>query len=428
MKKSGNITKAYELAKEKYAGLGTDTDAALKKLDSTTISMHCWQADDVNGFENRGIGLDGGIQATGNYLGKATTIEQVQQDIIIAMSLLPGRQRLNLHSIYGDFRSGTAERNRIDTRHFESWVNWAKSLGIGMDFNCTLFSHPKANSGFTLSNHNPVIRAFWIEHIQKCREIAAWFGKELGSRCMHNIWIPDGSKDLTVNRYKHRELLKDSLDRIFTVRHDPQYMVDTLEAKLFGIGYEAYTVGSHEFYLSYSMENKMILCLDIGHYHPTEQVSDKVSALLQFMPELLLHVTRSVRWDSDHVVTLNDEVRALFEEIAWAGKMDRVNVGLDFFDASINRIGAYVTGVRAAQKAILLALLSPVDKLREFDENGQYFERLALLEESKSMPFGAVWDYYCLTEDVPVGTDYIAEVQRYEKETLSKRDAARELV
>jgi len=421
MIKKENIQKAYELAKERYAELGVDTTAVLEKMNSTAISMHCWQSDDVTGFENPDGVLSGGIQATGNYPGKATTIEQARQDIEKSMSLLPGNQRLNLHAIYGDFRSGKADRDEIGPKQFESWADWAKDLGIGMDFNCTLFSHPKADSGFTLSDNDPAVRDFWIEHVKRCRDISAFLGKELGSRCVHNIWIPDGSKDLTVNRFKHRAHLKDSLDRIMAVKQDPSLMADAVEAKLFGIGVEAYTVGSHEFYLGYAVANKMMLCLDIGHFHPTEQVSDKVSAVFQFIPELLFHVTRPIRWDSDHVVTLSDEVKALFEEIVWADKLDKVNIGLDFFDASINRIGAYVTGVRAAQKAIMLALLNPSAKLREYDENGRYFERLALLEEAKSMPFGAIWDYYCLTENVPVGQDYIAEIQQYEKEVLSAR-------
>jgi len=298
---------------------------------------------------------------------------------------------------------------------------WAKNIGIGIDFNSTLFSHPKADSGFTLSDNDKGIRDFWIEHVKRCREIAAYLGKELGTRSVHNIWIPDGSKDITVNRYKHRAHLKDSLDKILADKQDPKLMADSVEAKLFGIGVEAYTVGSHEFYLGYTVDKKMMLCLDIGHFHPTEQVSDKVSAVFQFIPELLFHVTRPIRWDSDHVVTLSDEVRALFEEIVWADKLDKVAIGLDFFDASINRIGAYVVGTRAAQKAILLALLNPTAKLREYDDNGQNFERLALLEEAKSMPFGAVWDYYCQMNNVPVGTAFISEIQQYEKDVLSKR-------
>src|SRR4030042_4368609 len=421
MNKKEIIEKSYELAKEQYALLGVDTEDVLRKLEQVSISLHCWQTDDVSGFENPDAGLSGGIQATGNYPGKARTVEEARADLEKVYSLLPGKHRLSLHAIYGDFRKGKAARDKIEPKHFESWVNWAKENGIGLDFNCTMFSHPKADSGLTLSHSDAGIRKFWIDHVQRCREISAYMGRELGKRCVHNIWIPDGSKDLTVSRFMHRALLKDSLDQILKKPQDPTLMRDAVEAKLFGIGVEAYTVGSHEFYLAYPVDKNMMLCLDIGHFHPTEQVSDKVSAVFQFIDELLLHVTRPIRWDSDHVVTLNDEVRALFEEIVWAGKLNKVNIGLDFFDASINRIGAYVIGTRAAQKAILLALLSPLKKLSEYEGKGQNFERLALLEEAKSKPFGAVWDYYCLTHNVPVGEAYIAEIQKYEKEVLSKR-------
>jgi len=421
MSKSETIQKSYELAKEQYAGIGVNTDNVLKTLSKVAISLHCWQTDDVSGFENPDAGLSGGIQATGNYPGKARTIEEARSDLEKVYSLLPGKHRLSLHAIYGDFRGGKADRDQIEPKHFESWVGWAKEIGIGLDFNCTMFSHPKADSGFTLSDLDPAIREFWIEHVQRCRDISAYMGKELGSRCIHNIWIPDGSKDLTVNRLKHRTYLKESLDKILAKPQDLALMADSVEAKLFGIGVEAYTVGSHEFYLGYAVDKKMMLCLDIGHFHPTEQVSDKVSAVFQFLDELLFHVTRPIRWDSDHVVILSDEVRALFEEIVWANKLDKVNIGLDFFDASINRIGAYVIGTRAAQKAILLALLNPTDKLREFEENSQNFERLALLEEAKAKPFGAVWDYFCLINNVPVGEDYISEIQQYEMNVLSKR-------
>ncbi len=421
MNKSEIIQKSYELAKEQYAGIGVNTDDVLNTMHKLSISLHCWQTDDVSGFEDPDAGLSGGIQATGNYPGKARTIEEARADLEKVYSLLPGNHRLSLHAIYGDFREGKADRDQIEPKHFEGWVKWAKEIGIGLDFNCTMFSHPKADSGFTLSDLDPAIREFWIEHVQRCRDISAYMGKELGSRCIHNIWIPDGSKDLTVNRFKHRAYLKESLDKILAKPQDPALMADTVEAKLFGIGVEAYTVGSHEFYLGYAVDKKMMLCLDIGHFHPTEQVSDKVSAVFQFIDELLFHVTRPIRWDSDHVVILNDEVRALFEEIVWANKLDKVNIGLDFFDASINRIGAYVIGTRAAQKAIMLALLNPTGKLREYEENGQNFERLALLEEAKTKPFGAVWNYFCLTSNVPVGENYISEIQQYEKNVLTKR-------
>lgn len=421
MNKSDIIQKSYELAKEQYTGIGVHTDNVIKSLSKVAISLHCWQTDDVSGFENPDAGLSGGIQATGNYPGKARTIEEARADLEKVYSLLPGKHRLSLHAIYGDFRKGKADRDQIEPKHFKSWVNWAKEIGIGLDFNCTMFSHPKADSGFTLSDLDPAIREFWIEHVQRCRDISAFMGKELGSRCIHNIWIPDGSKDLTVSRFRHRAYLKESLDKILAKPQDPTLMADAVEAKLFGIGVEAYTVGSHEFYLGYAVDKKMMLCLDIGHFHPTEQVSDKVSAVFQFIDELLFHVTRPIRWDSDHVVILSDEVRALFEEIVWANKLDKVNIGLDFFDASINRIGAYVIGTRAAQKAIMLALLNPTDKLREYEEKGKNFERLALLEEAKAKPFGAVWDYFCLINDVPVGEAYISEIQQYEMNVLSKR-------
>lgn len=415
------IRKAYDIAKEQYAAIGVDTDNALDTLAKTSISLHCWQADDVGGFERPDAQLaGGGIQATGNYPGKATTIEQLKADLEKVYTLLPGKHRLNLHASYGDFSSGYVDRDAISTKQFESWVDWAKKQHIGIDFNCTLYSHPKAADGFTLSHKNKGIRDFWIEHVKRCREITSYIGKELG-RSVHNIWIPDGSKDSLVDRFKHRSILKDSLDQILAVKYDAATMRDAVEAKLFGIGLEACTIGSHEFYLGYAVSRQTMLCLDIGHFHPTEQVSDKVSAVFNYIDELLFHVTRPIRWDSDHVVTLNDEIRALFEEIVWAGKLNNVCIGLDFFDASINRIGAYVTGTRAAQKGILLALLNPTAQLRVYEDNQQYWERLALLEEAKSKPFGAVWDYFCLKNNVPVGEDYIAVIQQYEKDVLSKR-------
>lgn len=416
-----SLQHAYNLAKEQYAALGVDTDSALQQLAEVPISLHCWQSDDVRGFEDPAAPVTGGIQATGNYPGKARNPEEVRADLEKVYSLIPGKHRLSLHAIYGDFSKKKADRNQIGPEHFQSWVDWARSMHLGLDFNSTLFSHSKADSGYTLSDNDPAVRTFWIEHVNCCREISAFIGKELKNRCIHNIWIPDGSKDLTVSRYKHRSYLRESLDKIFTRAYDPATMTDAVESKLFGIGLEAFTVGSHEFYLGYALKNNIMLCLDIGHFHPTEQASDKISALMQFFPELLLHVTRPIRWDSDHVVLLNDDVRSLFEEIVWADKLDRVSIGLDFFDASINRIGAYVIGVRAAQKAILLALLSPFELMREYENSGSFFERLALMEEAKSKPFGAVWDYYCLVNDVPVAENYIPEIQKYEREVLSGR-------
>ena len=424
MDKEKRIEKAYEIAGEVYAEIGVDTEDALDRLDRTPVSLHCWQADDVGGCEKPDSALaGGGIQATGNYPGKATNLREIRQDLDRAYSLIPGNHRLNLHAIYGDFGGLRVERDRIEPEHFQSWVGWARDRNIGMDFNCTLFSHENADSGFTLSSRDDGIRRFWIEHVKRCREISAYIGRELGSPCIHNIWIPDGSKDVSVNRYLHRSLLRESLDAILGDNYDPDTVKDSVESKLFGIGVETCTVGSHEFYLGYAVENRILLCLDIGHFHPTEQVSDKVSSVFQFLDELLLHVTRPVRWDSDHVVTLNDEVRALMQEIVWADKLDKVHVGLDFFDASINRIGAYVTGTRATQKALLLALLDPVEKMREYENAGRNFELLALMEEAKSKPFGAVWDYYCLKKNVPVAETVIFEIQNYESDVLNKRSS-----
>lgn len=416
------IESAYEAAKEQYARIGVNTDNALERLDKASISLHCWQADDVCGFEKERDTLEGGgIQATGNYPGKARNIDELRGDLEKVYSLIPGNHRLSLHAIYGDFKGNAVDRNEIETGHFQSWIDWVKEINVGIDFNSTLFSHPKADDGFTLSSKDKSIRGFWIEHVKRCREISAFIGKELKNRCLHNLWIPDGSKDITVDRYKHRALLKESLDEIFEKKYPPDQMRDSVESKLFGIGSEAYVVGSHEFYLGYAITNKIMLCIDIGHFHPTESCADKISAVLLYIDELLLHITRGIRWDSDHIVTLNDPVKELMQEIVWADKLENVYLGLDFFDASVNRVGAYVTGTRAVQKALLLALLDPIKKLREYEDNKQFFERLALLEETKSKPFGAVWDYYCLKKDVPVGELYIKDVQDYEKEVTSKR-------
>lgn len=422
MKKDKRVQKCFDMACEEYADFGVDVQKALDALDRISISLHCWQTDDVAGCETPESALSGGgIQATGNYPGKARNIKEIREDLEKVYSLIPGNHRLNLHAFYGDFGGKFVDRDRIEPKNFQSWVDWTRDMGIGIDFNCTMFSHPKAAAGFTLSSKDKGIRDFWIEHVKRCREIAAFMGKELGSTAIHNIWIPDGSKDLTVDRFRHRAFLKESLDKILKKKYDPKFMKDAVESKLFGIGMEAYTVGSHEFYLGYAVKNNLILCLDIGHFHPTEQVSDKVSAVFQFIDELLFHVTRPLRWDSDHVVILNDEIRSLMQEIVWAEKLGNVHLGLDFFDASINRIGAYVVGTRAAQKALLLALLDPVEKMREYENNGQNFERLALMEEAKAKPFGAIWDYYCMTNNVPVGETFIPEIQRYEKKVLNNR-------
>lgn len=416
------IEKAYALAKEQYAELGVDTDAMLKKMNDVVISLHCWQTDDVGGFETPDSVLSGGgIQATGNYPGKARTIAELQADLEKVLALLPGKHRLNLHAIYGDFQGEKVDRDQIEPKHFQIWIDWCKKMGIGMDFNPTFFSHPMADSGFTLASKDEKVRKFWVEHLKRTRAISAEIGKQLGSPCVHNTWIPDGTKDTPIDRNGHRTLLKKSLDEGLAIEYPKAHMKDAMESKLFGIAAESMTVGSHDFYLGYAVQNQKLICLDSGHFHPTEQVGDKISSCLQFVDELLLHVSRPVRWDSDHVVTLNEEVQLIASEIVRNNFLSRVNIGLDFFDASINRIGAYVVGTRAAKKAFLYSMLEPLATLKGYEENDQFFERLALLEELKTKPFGAVWDYYCLQEGVPVAEDYISEIQQYEKEVLSKR-------
>lgn len=416
------IEKAYQLAKDDYAEMGVNTDDVLQKMNDVVISLHCWQTDDVGGFETPDSTLSGGgIQATGNYPGKATTIEQMRADLEKVLSLLPGKQRLNLHAIYGDFKGEFVDRDQIEVKHYQSWIDWCKAQGIGMDFNATCFSHPKAADGYTLSSKNEETRKFWVEHVKRCRAISYEIGKQLGTPCVHNTWIPDGSKDTPIDRNGYRTLLKKSLDEAMAIDYPKEYMKDAIESKLFGIGVESMTVGSHDFYLGYAIKNNKLICLDNGHFHPTEQVGDKISACLQFIDELLLHITRPVRWDSDHVVILNEDLQLIASEIIRNNFLKRVNIGLDYFDASINRIGAYVIGTRAARKAFMIAMLEPTQSLIELEESGKNFERLAMLEELKTKPFSAVWDYYCLQAGVPVGADYIAEIQEYEKEVLSKR-------
>jgi len=422
MKDHNAIKLAYQNAKAQYAEIGVDTDEAIAKLSKIDISLHCWQTDDVSGFETPDAELGGGgIMATGNYVGKAKTIDQVKADIEKAMSLLPGNQRLNLHAIYGDFKGVKVDRDQIEVEHYQSWIDWAKKLKIGLDFNCTCFSHPLADDGFTLASKNAATRKFWIEHVKRCRLIGAEMGKQLGKPCVHNLWIPDGSKDVPVDRYTHRALLKESLDEIFSVKYPKEYLKDSVECKLFGIGSEAMVVGSHEFYMGYAVKNNTMLTLDSGHFHPTEQISDKISSILLYIDEMLLHVSRGVRWDSDHVVILNDEMQSIASEIVRAKVLDRVIVALDYFDASLNRIGAYVIGTRAAQQAFLMALLEPFETLRAAEEAGNNFRRLATMEVMKSKPFGAVYDYYCMMNNVLVGEDYIAEIEKYEAEVLVKR-------
>ena len=420
--KKALIQKSYQLAKEQYEALGVDTDNVLEQLDKVNISLHCWQTDDVGGFEKAGAVLGGGgIQATGNFPGKAKTIQQMRADLDKTMSLLPGKQRLNLHASYGEFGGKPVDRDKIEPKHFQGWIDWAKERGMGLDFNCTCFSHPFADDGFTLSSKNVKIRKFWIEHTKRCREIGAEMGKQLGTPTVHNIWIPDGSKDTPVDRSTLRKILKKSLDEIFAMEYPKKYLKDSIESKLFGIGLESMTVGSHDFYLGYAIKNNKLITLDNGHYHPTEQVGDKISAILLYVDEILLHLSRGVRWDSDHVLTLNDELMLIAQEIIRAKAINRVNVALDFFDASLNRIGAYVIGTRSAQMAFLYAMLEPFDLLVKFENEGKNFERLALLELLKTLPFGAVYDYYCMKNNIPAGHDYIDEIMKYEKNVLSKR-------
>lgn len=419
--KDSQITQAFEYAKERYADLGIDVEKAVEQLDKLSISLHCWQADDVSGFENGDGELTGGIQATGNYPGKARSMAELRADIDKAMSLIPGEHRVNIHAFYGDFGGETVDRDQIEPKHFQSWINWAKEMGYKLDFNCTCFSHEKSADGFTLSHRDPAIREFWINHVIRSRKIAEEMGRQLGSKCIHNIWIPDGSKDLTVDRLLYRKNLKESLDKIFEYKTNDDYMLDSIECKLFGIGSESYVVGSHEFYMGYGVARNKMITLDSGHFHPTEVISDKISSLLLFAPEIMLHVSRGVRWDSDHVVILNDELLAITQEIIRSNALDRVHVGLDYFDASINRIGAYVVGVRATQKALLQALLEPIAQLRVYEANGQNFERMALLEEAKSLPWAAIFDYYCMKKGVVAGEAYIVDIQQYEKDVTSKR-------
>lgn len=415
--KEQSVIQAYSIAKERYAALGIDTDKAIETLENTPISLHCWQTDDVMGFESN-AGLSGGIQTTGNYPGRARTIEEVRKDLEFVASLLAGEQRVNLHEIYGDFGGRFVDRDQVGVEHFQSWIDWAKSVGMSLDFNSTSFGHPKSGD-LSLANPDPSIRAFWIEHTKRCRRIADAMGKAQGNPCMMNIWVHDGLKDITVERRRYRELLAASLDEILA--EELPGMKSCVEAKLFGIGLESFTVGSHDFYSGYCATRNVIYTLDTGHYEPTENVADMVSSLLLYVPELMLHVSRPIRWDSDHVTLMNDQILDLFKEIVRADALERAHVGLDYFDASINRIGAYIVGTRATQKCILQALLEPLVKLREYEDNGQGFEKLALMEEMKSLPFGAVYDYFNMKNSAPVGEEFIGRVQQYEREVTGKR-------
>ena len=416
--KNGLIQKSYGIAKERYEAVGVDAEQALEALQKISISIHCWQADDVTGFENLGNLGGGGIQTTGNYPGKARNMEEIRQDIEKVLTLVAGTHRLSLHAIYGDFQGKVVDRDAIEPVHFTSWMQWAKEKELKLDFNSTSFGHPKSGN-LTLANPKLSIRNFWIEHTKRCRLISEEMGKFQNDPCIMNLWIHDGSKDFTVNRLRYRQILEQSLDEIFTEKYS--HMKDCIEAKLFGIGLESYTVGSYDFYLGYGAKKQKMVTLDTGHFHLSESIADKISSLLLFTPEIMLHVSRPIRWDSDHVTILNDEVSDLAKEIVRANALNRVHIGLDYFDASINRLGAYVIGIRSVQKAFLQALLEPIMQLREYEVNDQYFERLALLEEAKSLPWNAVWDYFCLKNNIPVGEDYIPNIRKYEKDVTGKR-------
>ncbi|WP_026571229.1 L-rhamnose isomerase [Sediminibacillus terrae] len=415
------IKEQYEMAKEAYERWGIDVEGALDKLQKIPISIHCWQGDDVSGFEVNKQELSGGIDVTGNYPGKAKTPEQLRGDLEKALSLIPGKHRVNLHMIYAETNGEVVERDQLEPKHFENWVNWAKENGLGLDFNPTLFSHPKAADGLTLAHPDKEIRDYWIRHCIASRKIAEYFGKELGTPALTNIWIPDGYKDIPSDRLTPRQRLKESLDEIFAVEIDEKYNVDAVESKLFGIGSEAYVVGSHEFYLGYALKNNKLCLLDTGHYHPTEVVSNKISAMLLYSDQLALHVSRPVRWDSDHVVIFDDELKEIGLEIVRNDALDKVRIGLDFFDASINRVAAWTIGTRNMIKALLYALLHPNEHLKQLQEEGNFTERLALMEEFKTYPFGAIWDYYCEKMGVPEKETWMEDIKQYENNVLLKR-------
>ncbi|MBN1515111.1 L-rhamnose isomerase [Candidatus Sumerlaeota bacterium] len=415
------IESAYNLAREQYAELGVDTDQAMSALEQIPISLHCWQGDDVQGFESSDGDVGGGLAVTGNYPGRARTPQELRDDLDMAYSMIPGKgHRLNLHAFYLE-ASGKVDRAEIAPEHFQTWLDWAKEKGHGLDFNPTCFSHPMADSGFTLSSVDPAVRDYWVRHCIACRKIGEHFGRELNNPCVTNIWIPDGYKDIPIDRNAARQRLAESLDKILAAQVDTKLNLDAVECKLFGIGSESCVIGSHEFYMGYAIKNQTLLCLDAGHFHPTEVISDKISSALLFLDEILLHVSRGVRWDSDHVVILSDELRAIAEEIVRNNFQSRVHIGLDFFDASINRVAAWTIGTRSMLKALLIALLEPTVALREMEDSGDYTKRLAMLEELKTMPWSAVWDHHCLQQGVPVGPQWLEKTRQYEEDVLSKR-------
>ena len=414
------VESAYEIARESYAQLGVNVDAAIDRLNRVSISLHCWQGDDVGGFEGTGAELGSGLAITGNYPGRARTPAELRTDFEVASSLIPGRHRLNLHASYGDFPK-KVDRDEVNVSHFQGWIDWSKSIGIGLDFNPTYFAHALAADGFTLAHADPNVRQFWINHGIACRKIAAAMGEAQGTPCVNNVWIPDGYKDSPANRSLPRARLLESLDAVFAEALNPKSILDAVECKLFGIGSESYVVGSHEFYMGYAITRQKLLCLDAGHFHPTEGIADKISSVLMYVPKLLLHVSRGVRWDSDHVVTFSDELQAITQEIARGNFLDRVHIGLDYFDASINRLAAWVIGSRNLLKGLLMAMLEPIERMQQAERSGDFTTRLALMEELKSMPFAAVWDYHCLRSEVPVGIAWLKRVQKYESDVLAKR-------
>jgi L-rhamnose isomerase len=419
--KPASIESVYNAARERYAALGVDTEAALKRLAGVPVSLHCWQGDDVGGFERAGEELGGGLAVTGNYPGKARTPAELRGDAVKALSLIPGKHRFNLHACYAETGGKRVDRNELCPEHFKGWIDWSKEQGLGMDFNPTYFAHPKAADGMTLSHPDTGIRKFWIEHGIACRKIGAAIGAALGKPCVTNVWIPDGMKDLPVDRVAPRQRLTEALDEMFAVPVNRADNLDAVESKLFGIGSESYVVGSHEYYLGYAITRKKLLCLDTGHFHPTETIVDKISAVFAHLDEILLHVSRGIRWDSDHVVIVDDSLLAIAQELVRGNFLDRTHVGLDYFDASINRVAAWIIGARAMLKALLIALLEPTHLLRDLEKAGDYTARLAMLEELKTLPYAAVWDYYCLKQNVPVGPAWIGEVKQYEKDVLAKR-------
>ena len=412
----------YERAMASFEEFGINIDKTLEKLSKIKISLHCWQGDDVGGFEKLDSKLSGGgIQTTGNYLGKARNPQELRTDLNKAFSLIPGKHRVNLHAIYGDFSKGFKDRNEIDIENFSDWIDWAKKNDLKIDFNATLFSHNKASDGFTLSHQDKSIREFWIQHVNQCRKISSEIGKKLKDTCIHNLWIPDGAKDITVSQKEFRRRLINSLDDIFSVRYPKETMLDAVEGKLFGIGSEAFVVGSHEFYYGYALSKGIMPTLDMGHYHPTESVADKISAILPFTNSLLLHISRGVRWDSDHIVLQTDELTALANEIVRSDNLENIYLALDYFDASVNRVGAWVLGMRNTLKALMIAMLQPTKQLIELEDCCNNFRKLAILEEFKNMPYGAIWDQYCESQKVPASMNWINEIQDYEKNVLSKR-------